>query len=73
MANIIIEDWAGKVLFKGDHNDKDVDKVLDANRCKRKECIPDCDNCDESGYSGDFSVYWVDSELTTNVYEFINY
>lgn len=71
--DILIEDWAGNVLFKGHFEDPKVDQVLDANRC-------DCDNekcpiCEGSGYSGDFEVSWVNPERTSidNVYEFINY
>lgn len=72
--NIIMKDWAGNVLFQGPCDDKQVDAVLDANRCA---CVADrqneCDVCNESGYSGDFSVQWEDSTRTDNVYECINY
>ena len=67
---IIIQDWTGKILFQGNYKDKTVDKVLDANRCK---CGSGCKSCDESGYSGDFEVYWTDGRDARNVYEFINY
>ena len=70
--NIIIQDWAGNILFQGPYTDSTVDVVLNANRC---ECDhdEDCHDCNGSGYTGDFSVEWEDSTCTDNVYEFINY
>ena len=64
--DIIIQDWAGNVLFEGDLNSPQVDAVLDANRCTVKH--------NDSGYTADFEVYWKDSTRSSeNVYEFINY
>lgn len=74
--NIIIEDWAGNCLFKGDYRDSDVDKVLDANRCSacaKAPCDDGCPNCDDTGYWGDFEVFWEDEKRKDNVYEYINY
>lgn len=77
--NIVIIDWAGNVLFRGHYQDKKVDKVLDANRCKECPSGDDrydaCDKCDDTGYSGDFSVEWEEETAheNENVYEFINY
>lgn len=31
--NIIIKDWAGNVLYEGDKDHPNVDKVLEANHC----------------------------------------
>lgn len=79
---IEIIDWAGNVLFKGSYKSKEVDRVLSVNRCKvckdwsNHGVIdnPDeCQACDNTGYKGDFEVYWVDGSRTDNVYEFINY
>lgn len=67
---IVIQDWAGKILFEGHYKDKEVDEVLDANRC---DCDDECDQCDGTGYKGDFEVYWKDESDQRNVYEFINY
>lgn len=67
---IVIQDWAGNILFTGSHTDKKVDLVLEANRCK---CAAECKACDGTGYSGDFEVYWKNENDTRNVYEFINY
>lgn len=70
--NIIIQDWTGKILYKGSYKSKQVNKVLDANRC---DCKDTCDKCDGTGYKGDFEVMWENEELheNDNVYEFINY
>lgn len=67
---IEIFDWAGNTLFKGDYQDKEVDEVLDANRCT---CPDGCHDCDNTGYMGDFSVKWCDDSDDRNVYEYINY
>lgn len=67
---IIIKDWTGRILFAGNYKDKLVDKVLDANRCT---CLEGCKECDDTGYRGDFEVYWQDENRKDNVYEFINY
>jgi len=71
---IIVKDWTGKELFKGHYKDKQVDVVLDANRC---ECDDEhretCKKCDDTGYSGDFSVEWENENDSRNVYEYINY
>ncbi len=71
---IKITDWAGNDLFIGDYDDKQVDVVLDANRC---DCDnnEDCKKCSGGGYSGDFEVSWVDEsdKQDCNVYEYINY
>lgn len=72
---IVIQDWAGNVLFEGNYQDKEVDQVLDANRCSKCDDFEGqhCDECDDTGYSGDFEVYWKDSKDKRNVYEYINY
>lgn len=72
---IVIEDWAGNILYHGPYNHKDVDEVLDANRCKacNDDTQDECKTCDGTGYSGDFEVMWEDEEDTRNVYECINY
>ena len=69
---IVLQDWAGNILFEGHYKDKDVDRVLDANRC---DCdyTPDCEKCEETGYIGDFEAYWQDENDTRNIYEYINY
>lgn len=69
---IIIQDWTGRILFAGNYKDKLVDQVLDANRCN---CLDSstCKKCGDTGYSGDFRVYWQDETREDNVYEFINY
>lgn len=67
---IIIQDWAGNILFEGNCKSKQVDKVLDANRCN---CNSECKQCDGTGYKGDFEVRWQNENDTRNVYEFINY
>ena len=73
--DIIIQCWTGKVLFEGDLNSSQVDAVLDANRCTAKHNDTEvCYECNDSGYSGDFEVFWKDSTRSNeNVYEFINY
>lgn len=73
---IIIQDWVGNILFQGLYTDKEVDDVLDANRCychSSVEEIEDCAKCDNTGYIGDFEVYWTDESRKDNVYDFINY
>lgn len=67
---IIIQDWTGKILFEGSYKNPEVDRVLDLNRCK---CSDGCIECDHSGYSGDFEIYWTDETDERNVFEFINY
>jgi len=80
--HIEIIDWAGNELFKGHYKSLKVDAVLKANKCQEcKDCPsigaidnPDeCDACDNTGYEGDFDVYWLDKDETRNVYEHINY
>lgn len=71
--SIIIEDWAGNLLYIGEYDNPEVDKVLDANRC---DCEDGCDKCDNTGYIGDFTVQWIDGDNDhngLNVYEYINY
>jgi len=73
--SIKIIDWAGNILFIGPYDDNEVDKVLNANRCDC-DLEPNCLICDGTGYSGDFSVQWIDEENdrnAMNVYEYINY
>ena len=75
---IIIKDWAGNILFEGDYDDhKEVDKVLDANRCtacvNRKTNDKAFPVCDDTGYFGDFGIYWVDDENEGEVYDYVNY
>lgn len=84
---ITMKDWAGNILFAGHFQDKEVGMVLEANRCdKCKGCknlrivekgkIPldlECNQCEGTGYEGDFEVSWEDEKDTRNVYEFINY
>jgi hypothetical protein len=74
--HIRIIDWAGNVLFEGHYKDSEVDVVLDANRCScRMKILPDqedCQECDDTGYTGDFHVEWCDDD-DRNVYEYINY
>lgn len=67
---IIIQDWAGNVLFQGNYTDKQVDQVLNANRCN---CDHGCKKCDETGYAGDFEIYWQNKNDKRNVYEYVNY
>ena len=81
--NIIIKDWAGNILFQGPYTDKDVDKVLEANRCwvdhdklQKPRTLGrsvDCTNCNDTGFSTEFEVFWEDGRRTDNVYELINY
>lgn len=76
--NITIQDWAGNILFKGHYKDKKVAKVLEANKCiwcKDENDIEGCSSCDDTGYSGDFEIYWdkLADHKNENVYEFINY
>ena len=82
MSNdIIIKDWAGNVLYEGSYKSKKVDEVLEANKCKCKQCRnyrkgkgdDYCANSEHTGYIGDFSISWSDENRTDNVYEFINY
>lgn len=68
--NIKIIDWVGNTLYEGNFKSDSVDKVLDANRCS---CEEGCDECDNTGYKGDFHVEWEDQNREDNVYEFINY
>jgi len=83
-TQIIIQDWTGKTLFEGSYLDeKDIDKVLDANRCDCDETMTElqhemevCPSCNDSGYSGDFEIYWKYPDLRDkddNVYEYTNY
>jgi len=73
---IKITDWAGNILFIGPYDDNEVDKVLNANRSDCDcNCNPDCSICEGTGYSGDFSVQWIDEENdqnAMNVYDYIN-
>lgn len=81
--NIIIKDWAGNILYEGDKDHPNVDKVLEANRCwVDHDNLPqprtlgrsvDCTACNDTGYATDFEVYWQDASRKDNVYEFINY
>jgi len=71
--HIKIVDWAGNILYQGHYKKKEVDKVLDANRCDRCGKSDGCVYCDDTGYIGDFSIYWVDENRNDNVYEFIYY
>ena len=76
--SIRIDDWAGNLLFIGPYDDKEVDKVLAANRCNQCGNYAEgkCAYCDGTGYSGDFEVSWIDSDNDANdmnVYEYINY
>lgn len=70
---IKIVDWTGRVLFQGHYEDKQVDKVLKANRCKCWAKKEPCSKCNETGYSGDFEVSWMNENDSRNVYEYINY
>jgi hypothetical protein len=72
---IKIVDWAGNVLFEGHYKNKKVDKILDANRCDCSDegADEECSECNGTGYSGDFEVYWSDDQDERNVYAFINY
>jgi hypothetical protein len=68
---ITIQCWSGKILFIGSYKDKQVDKILDINRCHCE--VDDCKMCDDTGYKTDFEVFWNDENNQTNVYEYINY
>lgn len=72
---IVIEDWTGRELYKGNYKSKEIDKVLKANKCPKctEEIEENCQECNGTGYSGDFEVFWEDKNDTRNVYEFINY
>lgn len=80
---IEIIDWAGNELFKGHYKSSKVDAVLKANKCPFcRDFKPffgavdnpaECNACDNTGYEGDFDVYWLDKDETRNVYEHINY
>jgi hypothetical protein len=61
---IIIQCWSGRILFKGDYRDEQVDKILRLN-----------EYIDENGdkRNDELSVYWTDEKDTRNVYECINY
>ena len=68
---IRIDDWACNFLYIGPYDSKDVDTVLNANRCP---CDDGCIQCGETGYIGDFTVKWIDEDNSElNVYEYINY
>ena len=74
--DILIQDWTGTQLYLGPYDlTDDVNKVLDANRCSTCVDSPVCKECDGTGYSGDFEVFWVDEsdKEDCNVYEYINY
>ena len=77
--NIVMQDWTGKILFKGNYKSKAIDEVLDANRCPSVLCKNPpsndfhCDKCNDTGYEGDFEVCWENKSDERNVYEFINY
>jgi hypothetical protein len=76
--HIKIVDWTGRILFEGHHKSKEVDRVLEANRCvecdgKIQEMDYNCNNCDGTSYEGEFEVFWIDENDDRNVYEFINY
>lgn len=82
MSAITIQCWSGKILFQGDHKDKEVDEVLDANRCDCGDVDDDtgevdlqenCKECGGTGYASDFDVMWDDIKDSRNVYEHINY
>ena len=73
---IVIEDWTGKTLYAGDYRDPKVNKVLRMNQCLcREEAVKDdsCEVCDDTGYIGDFSIYWLCDTREDNVYEWIDY
>ena len=75
--DITIACWSGKQLYIGAYDDKEVDTVLDANRCKfcNHDLDINCEHCDGTGFSGDFTVHWNDESDKDgcNVYEYINY
>lgn len=70
--SIKITCWSGKILFIGDYDDEEVDTILDANRC---DCEEGCEECDNTGYKGDFQIEWIDHDdkKDCNVYEYVNY
>lgn len=67
--SVKVIDWTGEVLYEGPIGDE-LDRALDANRCV---CSEGCSKCNFTGYAGDISVEWLDSNDTRNVYEYINY
>ena len=67
--HIRITDCTGRILFEGHYRSKQVDRVLDANRCPSGPCA----ECDDTGYIGDFEVNWIDEYREDNIYECINY
>src|SRR5690606_1538948 len=75
LNHIEIMDWAGNRMFEGHYLDPEVDKILEANKCKAKGCGGGtvCDKCNDTGYTSDFEVYWQDETRECNVYEFIHY
>ena len=79
---INIVDWTGAVLLNAQYDSKEVDKVLDANRCDCGDgweqigtTMQQCSKCDGTHYSGDFDVSWEDEsdKDDCNVYEYIDY
>lgn len=79
--NITIKDWAGNELYNGSYKSKKVDVVLNANRCKCKQCKEYrkgkgndyCTDSNHTGYAGDFYIAWDDETRNENIYEYINY
>lgn len=74
--SIRIDCWSGKLLFIGEYDSPEVDKILDANRCLCEKNLNRCPECDDTGYIGDFTVSWIDEQNDIdgmNVYEYINY
>ena len=69
---INIIDWHGNHLLNAEYDSPEVDKVLDANRCS---CLDGCEECDNTGYKGDFEITWEDESDKDgcNIYEYINY
>ena len=69
---IIIQDWAGNILFQGDYRMMEVEAVLNANRC---ECdsVEICGECEGTGYKGDIEIFWTDKNDKRNIYELIDY
>lgn len=68
---IRIVDWTGRDLYIGPYDSAEVDHILDQNRCI---CEDGCENCNDTGYLGDFHVEWIDQDNNElNVYEYINY
>lgn len=72
--DIIIQCWSGKQLYIGPYDSSEVDIILKANRCDCDDS-PDCEQCDGTGYAGDFHIFWVDESDKDgcNVYEYIDY